>query len=359
MLKKLFEDFDWFLFLPTLFLSLLSILIIQSVAPDLVLIHVITLIIGFFLFFEFSIIDYRLFENFGKQLYVISVISLLATFVIGIETRGSMRWIEIGSIRIQASELIKPLLIIFFSCLFNKKAVSLKDNIKIILLFLVPAILVFNQPDLGNALVYTIIFFGLFYISGIKSKTIVLMSVVLISLSPVVWNTLKDYQKTRLVSFLNPLSDPLGSGYNAFQASIAVGSGGLWGRGLGWGTQSHLKFLPEFHTDFIFASISEELGVVGAMIILLLYLIILIRLLLIAKATPDRFSTLVIFGVFLMILSQVFINIGMNIGLVPITGITLPLVSYGNNSILATLVCLGLASSISKISFLRRIRRPQ
>lgn len=358
MLRKIFEDFDWFLFLPSLFLCLLSILIIQSVAPGLLAIHIITIIIGFALYFIFSVLDYRIFENLSKPLYIISIISLLITFLIGLETRGSLRWIEIGSFRIQASELIKPILIIFFAYLFKKKSSSFISNIKNLIFFLLPTILVFKQPDLGNTLVYSSIFFGIVYLSGLKIKTIIIGALYLLISLPILWNILKDYQKLRIISYLNPTSDPLGAGYNAFQASIAVGSGQIFGRGLGWGTQSHLKFLPEFHTDFIFASISEELGLIGASIMLVLYLVILSRLLQIAKSTPDRFSTLIIFGIFLMILSQVFINIGMNIGLLPITGITLPLVSYGNNSILATLVGLGLASSISKISFLRRLRRP-
>lgn len=358
MLRKIFEDFDWLLFLPSLFLCLLSILIIQSIAPQLVAIHTITIIIGFILYFIFSKADYRIFENLSKPLYIISAASLLITFLIGFETRGSLRWIEVGNIRIQFSELIKPVLIIFFASLFKVKNNNFSSNLVNFISFLVPTILVFKQPDLGNALVYSLIFFGIVYLSGLKLKTIIIGLLTLSASLPALWTILKDYQKLRIISFLNPTKDPLGAGYNAFQASIAVGSGQIFGRGLGWGTQSHLKFLPEFHTDFIFASISEELGLIGASIILLLYLVILSRLLQIAKSTPDRFSTLIIFGIFLMILSQVFINIGMNIGLLPITGITLPLVSYGNNSILATLISLGLASSISRISYLSRLRRP-
>lgn len=359
MLKRIFEDFDWLLFLPSLFLCLLSILIIQSIAPDLLLIHTIAIFLGLLLYLFFSAIDYRIFENLSKLLYVISILFLIFTYFIGLETRGSLRWIEIGSFRIQASELIKPILIIFFAYVFKEKTKSSLSNIKKLILFIIPAFLVFKQPDLGNTLVYASIFFGIVYLSGLKVKTIIASSIIILIFLPISWNFLKDYQKLRITTFLNPTSDPLGAGYNAFQASIAVGSGQVFGRGLGWGTQSHLKFLPEFHTDFIFASISEELGLVGASIMLLLYLIILIRLLIIAKSTPDRFSTLIVLGIFLMILSHVFINIGMNIGLLPITGITLPLISYGNNSVLATLASLGIASSISKISFLSRIRRPQ
>lgn len=177
-----------------------------------------------------------------------------------------------------------------------------------------------------------------------------ILSLILIGtlIIPITWFFLHDYQKERITGFLAPELDPLGRGYNLIQSTIAVGSGQLFGRGLGRGTQSRLQFLPEFRTDFIFASIAEELGLLGSLVILLIYLYMLLYCLKIANQTEDKFSYLIIIGVSSMLLFQVFVNIGMNIGILPITGITLPLISYGGSSLIVTFICLGLIASVTK-----------
>jgi rod shape determining protein RodA len=208
--------------------------------------------------------------------------------------------------------------------------------------------MVLKQPDLGNAIVYFSFWIVIIFISGFKVWLVPIIICLTVLFIPLFWRFLKDYQKERIVSFLNPQSDPLGIGYNAIQAMVAVGSGGFWGLGLGRGTQSHLLFLPEYHTDFIFASFSEEFGFIGVLLLIFLYCLILTRIIVIGINSQDKFGLLVSGGIFGVLFTQFFINVGMNIGLLPITGITLPLVSYGGSSLLSFAILLGIASNIAK-----------
>ena len=187
--------------------------------------------------------------------------------------------------------------------------------------------MVFIQPDLGSTLTLVSIWVGILFVSRVSVKKIIVLILIAALVIPVGWTFLRDYQKQRIVGFLNPQTDPLGRGYNLIQSTIAVGSGEILGRGLGRGTQSRLQFLPEFRTDFIFASIAEEWGFLGCFVILSLYMYLLVFFLRLASQIDDNFSFLIIIGVFSMLLFQVFVNVGMNIGIVPITGITLPLIS--------------------------------
>lgn len=208
--------------------------------------------------------------------------------------------------------------------------------------------LIFKQPDLGTSIVILTIWLMMLVGAQVSAGKLTLMSILGLVLTPIGWWSLKDYQKIRLLSFLSPQQDPLGLGYNVIQSTIAVGSGGLFGRGLGRGTQSRLQFLPEFRTDFIFASIAEEFGFLGSIVVLTLYLILLIRMLKVIGTCNNKFGNLIVLGVLSMIFIQVVVNIGMNIGIMPITGITLPLLSYGGSSVLVTLASLGLVSSVAR-----------
>jgi rod shape determining protein RodA len=201
---------------------------------------------------------------------------------------------------------------------------------------------------LGTALTVLAIWFGILLMTKISLKKILTIILIGLTIIPIGWFTLQDYQKQRIFSFISPSSDPLGEGYNIIQSTIAVGSGQLLGRGLGYGTQSRLQFLPEYRTDFIFAAISEEFGLLGSFLIILVYCLILIYCVAVAKKCSDTFGFLIIIGVVSMLLFQSVVNIGMNIGLLPITGITLPLVSYGGSSLIVTLLSLGLICSITR-----------
>jgi rod shape determining protein RodA len=215
-------------------------------------------------------------------------------------------------------------------------------------LLAIPALLIFKQPDLGSTLVVAAFWWAIFFAADLPLKYFIGTTVAALASLPLVWRFLAEYQKQRITAFLNPYADPRGSGYHLLQSIIAVGSGGFFGRGLGRGIQSQLRFLPESNTDFIFASLAEELGLAGSALLLIAYFLLLKRLLFIARQAPDNFSQLLTVGVFAMMLFQLLVNIGMNLGILPITGITLPLVSSGGSSLLATMISLGLVHNISR-----------
>lgn len=339
---------DGFLLLPVLGLSGISLSLIASTTPELLLQQLISLSFGFILYIIFSSIDFRFYPKFIWIFYTASLVLLVTTFF-GREIRGSSRWIDVGWFRMQPSELIKPFFVIIIASLFAKSHEKLTAMIYKPLLFFLPIIiLIFKQPDLGNVLVYIFVFIITSIISGIPGFLVLGGVGIFAIFLPAVWFLLKEYQKLRILSFLDPKSDPVGAGYNALQAIIAIGSGQLLGLGLGRGTQSHLLFLPEYHTDFVFASIGEELGFIGATLVIIFYFVLLGRILLIAKNHPDHFARILAVGIFAQLFIQVFINIGMNLGLLPITGITLPLLSYGGSSVISTFIGLGIVTNIGK-----------
>lgn len=350
---KIFKSIDWLIVLPIIVIFSLSLLIIFSINAKFTGSQLIFLLIGLVGYFVFANFDYRVLEKFPLFLYLISLFLLLLTLIIGRVTRGSIRWIEIGTLNFQSSEFIKPLLILSFSAwAIQLDLTKLKNLFSLLFICLVPILLVFKQPDLGNSLVILVIWLGIIFAAGIPIKYLLLWLAVFILGFPFAWHWLKPYQQQRIVTFLNPNFDPLGSGYNLLQSIITVGSGEFFGRGLGKGTQSQLRFLPEHHTDFIFSSFSEELGFLGASILMMAYLIMLARILVIAKNTTDNFGRLVSLGVFMMIFFQLLINVGMNLGIFPITGVTLPLFSAGGSSLITILISLGIVQNIS--TFLQR-----
>lgn len=340
--------FDPLFVIPILGLSSLSLSIIGSTNPALFVNQFIFFVIGIALYFIFSQLDYRIYTRLTIVLYVVSFLLLFITFW-GPTVRGATRWIDVFGFRLQSSEIIKPFIFVLLSHFLSSHPVKQIKNLFFSLLIFTPIFLmIFKQPDLGNALVYSGIFIFILLNAGLPLIYFITASVISALLIPTLWSILHDYQKARITSFLNPNIDPKGTGYNALQAIIAIGAGGLWGLGLGRGTQSHLQFLPEFHTDFIFASLVEEFGFLGGIIVLVFYTLLLLKIINIAFHTEDLFGRLICIAVFSQILIQLFINIGMNVGILPITGITLPLVSYGGSSIMGIFISLGMVQSISK-----------
>lgn len=293
--------------------------------------------------------DYRMLKNYASRLYIFNVVLLIAVMLFGHSQLGAQRWIQIGSLSFQPSEFAKVFLIICLATFMDKRIEWLenfKDYLPVFAYIFVPFILVMRQPDLGTSLTFIAILVGMIFVSGFKYKWFFRLGVLFVALLPVFWLILKDYQKNRIRVFLNPELDPFGSGYHVIQSKIAIGSGGLLGKGWLAGTQSQLNFLPENHTDFIFAVAGEEFGFIGTAFIIILYAIIIWRGIAIALDADDNFGTLLAVGVTSMFMFHVLVNIGMTAGIMPVTGVPLPFLSYGVSSLTTNLMLVALLLNI-------------
>ncbi len=311
-------------------------------------------VVGVLIYFGLRIFDYRSLRRLVLILYIVIFVLLVITLILGIESRGSVRWIPIGPFNFQPSEFAKPVLILALAAFWTNRKANWANIGRSLAIMLPLAVLIFRQPDLGTALTVSAIWFAMLVAANVSWRKLGLMGLVGLIVLPIGWSFLQPYQKNRIESFLSPTSDPQGIGFHVIQSMIAVGSGELTGRGIGSGTQSRLQFLPEFRTDFIFAFIAEELGFVGAMVVLVLYAVLFIFLYRFLGKSRDKFGELIIVGVFGMIFFQMAVNIGMNTGMMPITGITLPLLSYGGSSVVTIFISLGLVASVAKYGLKRR-----
>jgi rod shape determining protein RodA len=337
----MFKDIS--LSISVIFLLVLSVFILNSVAPGLFPLYFIYIVIALILFWFFSQIGFDIVSLFSIHFYLISIILLVLTLIIGRVTHGTIRWIPIGSFTLQPSELVRPLLLVFFANYLTKEKVTLMRFFKAVGLLLLPATLILIQPSLSVSILTLIGFLGALIASDFNKKYLLVGLLVVAVLIPVSWQIMAPYQRQRIVTFLEPTSDPLGAGYNSIQSVIAAGAGGFTGRGLGRGIQTQLSFLPEKQTDFIFAAVGEELGFVGATLILLATFVILFRLTKFMENSVSPAARGYLSGFFLIYLVQVFIHVGMNMGLLPVTGLPFPLVSAGGSSLLATMMALGIA----------------
>jgi len=315
--------------------------------------------IGFAFFLLMSNLNYRWLWDLTYVLYALALFFLLLVFILGAVRLGAQRWLKIFWFNFQPSEFAKLAVIIFLARYFSKKSsyeislASTKFGIfrGIILPFMVVAIpmgMIIEQPDLGSGMMLLLLFTALLYMTEVKLKYIIMFIVIMLAPLPLFWHFLRDYQQERLLVFLNPNIDPLGAGYTVIQSKIAIGSGWLFGKGWLGGTQSQLHFLPESHTDFVFATFAEEWGFLGCAVLLILYYIIISEGFRIAQRTRDDFARLLAFGISFMLGIQVFVNIAMNMGLAPVVGLPLPLMSYGGSSVLVTFIALGILVNIDK-----------
>lgn len=339
---------DWLLILPVFLLLVFSFFILNSISPSIFPAYYWYLVFGILAFSFFSLFDFEIISAFSRYFYVLSIFFLVITLIIGQVTRGTVRWIPIGSISIQPSEIVRPFLLIYFANFITEKKLDFKRLVKIIALMSFPLILILIQPSLGVTALTAIGFLGLFLASEIDKKQILYIFLISIILVPSAFLFLKPYQRDRLTAFFDPSKDPQGAGYNAIQSTISVGSGKLFGRGLGRGVGTQLAFLPEHHTDFIFASIAEEMGFVGAIVLLTLTFWLLIRIVSYTEKAINIPARLFLGGLVLTFFAQVTVHVGMNIGLFPITGVPYPLVSAGGSSLLATMTSLGIVVGTKK-----------
>lgn len=306
--------------------------------------------IGVVLYVAFSLYDYHRLSSANRVAYVVFFILLLAVLIFAREIRGSSRWIDLGFFQLQPAELFKIVVLLGISrwLYVHRGQINSWVNIAITLLYAgLPASLIMLQPDLGSSIVVMSIWFGLLLISPIRKRFVLGLLLLAVVAAAFGWQfVFSDFQKDRIHTFLDPSSESRGRGYNVRQAIIAVGNGGVSGQGLGKGLQGQLKFLPERQTDFVFASLSEDFGFVGATSLLLLYYIVLSRLIRAMREAKDGLGRYIVGGVFWMFLVQVTINVGMNIGLLPVTGIPLPFLTYGGSSAITVLAALGIAQNV-------------
>jgi rod shape determining protein RodA len=351
------KNVDWFLFFSFFILICFGIIEIYSIAlsqnsADLLNFkkQVLYVIFGLAIFFVLSSIDFNNIKQLSLILYILGVILLVLVLFFGRTVRGTRGWLYIGGNGIQPVEFIKIIFLVFFAKYFSAIKTKAKEFKHIVIsgsFCLLIVLLVMLQPDFGSAMLLLFIWFSMLFIVGINKKYFLVMILVIGIIASSGWFIFfQDYQKQRIITFINPSSDPLYRGYNALQAMIAVGSGGLIGRGVGFGSQSQLKFLPESQNDFIFAVIAEELGFFGVTIVFLFFALFYYRLIVNAKKTSDLFGYYYLMGLLSLIFVEMLINISMNVGIMPVIGISLPFLSYGGSGIISTLMMIGIAESI-------------
>ncbi|MEK7181794.1 MAG: rod shape-determining protein RodA [Patescibacteria group bacterium] len=350
---RFLRKIDWVLFFTATLILGVSLLTLYSLSSSggvnyfirQLLFAIISLSVMFFV----ASMDYRHIAKYSTALYFGTILLLLGVLLFGVTVRGTAGWISFGFVQLQPVELAKVTLIIFLASFISQKKSELGEWTRVIASLILSAILIFlvlKQPDLGSSLVLAAIWGGMILASGLKWRQLLVLFLLGATLVTSSWFLLEPYQKDRIFNFIHPESDPQGTGYNVLQAIVAVGSGGLTGKGIGHGSQSQLNFLPEKHTDFIFAVVTEELGLVGAWLVLALYLVLLYRIKRIGDEAADNFGYLMAVGVLIMLFTQITINIGMNMGLLPVTGLPAPFLSYGGSSILSVSLAFGLLLSV-------------
>ncbi|HKM39434.1 MAG TPA: rod shape-determining protein RodA [bacterium] len=351
--KRLLKNLDYTIMAVVVILTTISFFVIASASPEnpyyFVRRQLIWVISGLVLFVFTLSIDYHDLALYTKHLYSFNLMLLGAVFIFGREAGGAQRWLQLGPLEIQPSELAKLIIIITLADLLTKRASSLhsiRDLLPVLAHVALPMVLILKQPDLGTSLVFAGVLFGMLFVAGIRWQYLVGFCGAGAAIAPLLFHFLEDYQRNRILAVFNPYIDPTGSGYHVIQSMIAIGSGRAWGKGLFGGTQSRLGFLPEQHTDFIFSVIGEELGFVRAAGIIALYFFLIYRGIQVAVKARDDFGTLLATGVVIMLMFHILVNVGMTIGIMPVTGIPLPFMSYGGSSYLTNMMAMGLLLNV-------------
>ncbi|MCK5120824.1 MAG: rod shape-determining protein RodA [Methylococcales bacterium] len=349
LLRKLHIDIP--LFIGLFLLCTVSFLILYSAGGQniaLLMRQATRIAVAFVLMIILAHINPRHFHRHSAVLYIIGVLLLLAVLLVGQVGKGAQRWLDLGFFRFQPSEMIKittPMMIAWFLSGYSLPPKP-KQLFIAALLIIIPTVLIAKQPDLGTSLLVASSGAAVLFFAGLSWRFLISTGVVLTALTPVLWHFMRDYQRGRVLTFLNPEADPMGKGYHIIQSKIAIGSGGIHGKGWLGSTQANLDFLPESSTDFIFAVFAEEFGLSGCLSLLILYLLIISRCLYIAVQAQDSYSRLLAGSLTFTFFVYVFVNIGMVIGILPVVGVPLPLVSYGGTSMVTLLASFGLLMSI-------------
>ena len=352
MLKKnrLFAHIDWVLIIALVPIMAAGLITMSSFQGNNIFFEkqLAWLAISMAIFLIASFVDWRFLRrtDFLVSIFILTCLLLLSVKIFGVDVHGSTSWLRFGGVSFQPSDLAKVVLIIILAKYFSRRHIQIANFKHIIIsglyalsLFLI----VFFQPDFGSAVVLFLVWFGMVLVSGLSKKHLAIIFLIGGVVLALLWSfVFAEYQKARILTFVDPLRDTKGTGYNALQSVVAIGSGGVWGKGGGYGTQSRLNFLPEYETDFVFAAFSEEWGFIGATILFMLYLFVIWRIIKIALLGATNFEILFGLGVAVYFICHITINIGMNLSLLPVTGITLPFMSYGGSHLLAEFLSLGM-----------------
>lgn len=353
---------DWWLAIPALSITLAGVVTMTAFGGDtgFAMRQLIFTLIGLLMAWFFSFLDMRILKESRWSIvliYGIGILLLIGLFIFGQSFNGAQSWYSLGPISFQPVDIMKIMLMLMLAKYFSRRHVEIARFKHILITgiyFIIPFALVFLQPDFGSAMILVSIWVGMLIASGLTRKHMMVFIALAAIAGGVLWAfVFQDYQKARIVSFVHPQADILGAGYNSYQSMITVGSGRWIGKGIGYGTQSRLQFLPEHETDFIFASFAEEWGFIGSIVLLTLFMIIIIRMLMQARYTASNFSRFLLIGGVMYLGAHMFLNIGMNIGLLPVTGVTLPFMSYGGSHLLVEWLFLGMVFSIQRYDMRR------
>jgi rod shape determining protein RodA len=362
--RRLLDNFDWILLGILMMIGLLSIVNLYSATASIRAIggsgiyvkQICWYGIGFLVLLLMTTFDYHLLDRIAYPLFFLCLILLMVVLQIGRVTHGSQRWLNLGLFSVQPSEMVKISVILVLAKHFSSSQKTgdyrMRDLWKPLLMIAVPFFMIIGQPDLGTALVVLVVSFSVIMFVHVNRKSLIIfLSIACIS-APFFWMGLQDYQKKRIIAFLSPETDPLGSAYHVTQSKIAIGSGLFWGKGYLKGTQTSLNFLPQQHTDFLFSVLAEEWGFIGSALLLTLYLFLMLWCLNIARSSKDRFGILVVVGVVALIFWHLIINVCMVTGLLPVVGIPLVLFSYGGSSVVSTFASMGMVMNVSMRRFM-------
>lgn len=356
--RRVLYHLDLVLIFTMLVLSLVGFLIIYSICsgPDAGFKasypwrQIVWFVLGLAVFCFCTLVSTKFLSRYAYLAYGITLVLLLAVALLGKTALGAQRWISLGPFKLQPSEFAKVTLLLALARYFEDNRDNLSSNWKFFLpplaLIMVPVLLILRQPDLGTAILFLSVGAIIFFLLGLDKRWFVAALGGGMALTPLLWTFLKGYQKRRIINFLNPEVDPLGAGYHVLQSKIAIGSGGLWGKGLAAGTQTQLKFLPEGHTDFIFSTLAEITGFWGGTLVLIILALFIFRGLKIAQGAQDIHAHVLSYGVVTLFSLQIIINLGMALGMLPVVGVPLPFMSYGGSSMLASMAALGLLQNV-------------
>ncbi|MFO7917375.1 MAG: rod shape-determining protein RodA [Anaerolineae bacterium] len=362
MLERIWRRFDWPLFFIMLILIGVGCIMIYSsyemalptrgepLMENLVFRQGIFAGVGLVFYLAAALMDYHVLHSLHRWVYLVIIVLLVLTRIVGDTLGGAQRWLSLPFFDVQTSELSKVLMIAVLAKYLAGDERNLESAGPFLLsafVLMPPLLLIYKQPDFGTALILLATWLGMVYLAGVRWRHLVILVIGGLTAAPIVWFQLEDYMRDRVIMFFAPDHDPSGASYNVTQALISIGSGGLWGKGLFQGTQSQLYFLRVRHTDFIFSVLAEELGFAGALLLILLFTFLIMRILHIAANAQEDYGRLVAAGVAIMLLVQSIINLGMNANLMPVTGLPLPLVSYGGSSLLTIMLALGLTQSVA------------